>query len=283
MSQIDSKTRMLGILGRNISYTLSPIIHNFSLKQLELNQVYLPFDMSEDQIENFLDVFWSLGGVGLNVTTPYKEKVGTLIGASLGAVNTLYRGKKSWEGISTDGEGFYKGLCRLNQDLSRYKTVVILGNGGVVPSLVNFWSTQVEKSTFHILRRSEKKDAAFVKKLTTSNYDFHPFEPRALESLVRGKENILLVQATNAPRFGETLEKYVGALKGFSGIFVDLLYGERSALFDYARSHRIPSQDGIPMLIEQARLAQQTWWNGETASYAGIEAAIERELGLPCD
>ena len=43
---ISGTTRMLGLLGESISHTLSPLIHNYAIKQFELDQIYVPLDIS---------------------------------------------------------------------------------------------------------------------------------------------------------------------------------------------------------------------------------------------
>jgi shikimate 5-dehydrogenase len=64
-------------------------------------------------------------------------------------------------------------------------------------------------------------------------------------------------------------------MKTFRGVFVDLVYGQPSALLKVATEKGIPSQDGLPMLIEQARASQQYWW-GTSVPYSEILKELKK-------
>lgn len=267
---IDGKTRLLGVLGSPVSHSLSPKIHNFAISQFGLNQVYVPFDIPVKQIKAFMDLFWDMGGQGLNITTPYKEIVANLIqDPKFGSVNTLYRGERGWMGISTDGFGFERALTRLDTPLGGFSKIVFLGNGGAVSAILEHISREFETCPeVVILRRSSRKDREMLDHLPDGFpirlSDFNP-PHLAFEIGGRGGET-LLVQATSAPLFGDSLSGFADAMANFHGVFVDLIYGTPSAMLKKANLLGIPCQDGLPMLMEQARLSQERWW-GKSLSY----------------
>jgi shikimate dehydrogenase len=273
MNNIDGSTKLLGLIGKNISYTQSPAIHNFSAKYLGLNTVYLPFDLPPSAVEKFLDVFWNLGGIGLNITTPHKELVSTLTkNSDLSSVNTLYRGEKSWVSTSTDIEGLALGISHLGVDLHAFTRIVVLGNGGVVSALVDYLSKRFKSTPeVFILRRNLLRDENFRKPLAKGfKIDFLDFDPGAFARLVQGASGeTLVLQATNAPQQGDRLEAFAPHLQRFNGVLVDLNYKQTSALLDKARMRGIPCQDGLPMLVEQARASQMLWWQ-KAAPYKAI-------------
>ncbi|MCQ4344541.1 MAG: shikimate dehydrogenase, partial [Sulfolobales archaeon] len=49
MPQIGYSTKLLGVLGENISYTLSPAIHNYVFERLSIDAVYLAFDLKREK------------------------------------------------------------------------------------------------------------------------------------------------------------------------------------------------------------------------------------------
>ncbi|MEM0003614.1 MAG: shikimate dehydrogenase, partial [Thermoproteota archaeon] len=49
MFEINYSTKLFGVLGNNIQYTLSPIIHNYSFSKVGANAVYLAFDISKEK------------------------------------------------------------------------------------------------------------------------------------------------------------------------------------------------------------------------------------------
>ncbi len=282
MIRIDGKTRLLGILGNPVSHSLSPLIHNFSAAQLGINQVYVPFEAPYPQLNNFMSLMWDLGCVGFNVTTPYKEVVANLIpGAPGKSVNTVYRGSESWLGISTDGLGFARALNRLETPLAGFGKVVFLGCGGAVTAILEHITREFETCPeVVVLRRNPAMDAV-VKGRLPDGFPLRilDFVPQNLQREISGRGGeTLLVQATSAPLFGETLQMFADMMSSFHGVFVDLVYRTPSALLQKAGVQGIPCQDGLPMLIEQARLSQEFWWN-RSHSYDDIRNYISPNLG----
>ncbi|MBF0440885.1 MAG: hypothetical protein HQK54_03175 [Oligoflexales bacterium] len=281
---IDGNTRLLGIIGRGIGYTLSPLIHNTASIILGNNCVYLPYDISETWIKPFLDCFWELGGIGLNVTKPYKEIITkySVGNGSLSSINTLYRGVKGWESSSTDGPGFINGLKRLQFEFSDFGKIIFLGNGGAALGLLeHFVSLEGKRKQITILRKKREKDVVF-KKITESSEAFEikfgSLDPHFLNSELRdSSDTILLIQATSAPLEGQFLSDYANALCKFNGAFIDLVYGTPSLLLPRSRELGIACQDGLPMLVEQARLSESFWW-GECAPYEDLLHVVEDHL-----
>jgi shikimate 5-dehydrogenase len=106
--------------------------------------------------------------------------------------------------------------------------------------------------------------------------DFYDLEPQILrEVLAHAGRHSLLIQATSAPHFGDDLSRFVVSMQRFSGGFVDLVYGADSALYRAAKNLGIRCQNGLPMLIEQARLSQECWW-GRSVEYQAIEDHLLR-------
>ena len=260
-SAIDGNTKALGLVGQGIGYTLSPFIHNYAIERMAKNLIYLPFDISERSLNHFLEFFWDAGGIGFNVTTPHKGAVSKLItGHGLSSVNTVYRGEFGWEATSTDAVGFAAGLERLGKTLDVFTKIVILGSGGAVQALCDHFARRaIQANEITILARRPQS-------LTGSNSSVYQnvkiktLSSEQLSSTLTGSdEYTLLIQATNAPLKGDDLSALVPALKNFKGTFVDLVYGQPSALYYECLNRGLPTQDGEPMLIEQARASQRLW------------------------
>ncbi len=285
----------MGLLGKNISYTLSPVIHNAALSHFGINSVYLAYSLEPEKIPTFLDLAWHLGAVGFNVTKPHKELVARLFPESgLSSVNTLRRGSQTWEAYSTDGEGFGRGVERMGQPLESYKNFVVLGDGGASQAILSYliglldkWSHPAHQScTITVLSRkwdSLVKDNSFFAALTTQSekgncpfqLSLKPFQPNILkETLTQNSDQTLLIQATSAPQHGDMLDPFVPTIKHLKGAIVDILYDKPSNLYYKAMALDIPAQDGEAMLIEQARLSQELWW-GKSLSYEVIRREIK--------
>ncbi len=72
---IDPQTGCLGIFGKPLGHSLSPLLHNRTLQHLDLNYVYLPFEVETHNLPQAVAAVRSLGMAGVNVTIPYKEAV----------------------------------------------------------------------------------------------------------------------------------------------------------------------------------------------------------------
>lgn len=278
---VNGSTRLVGLIGQTISYSLSPLIHNTAAQMLQKNCVYVPCDAPGFAVKNLLDAFWDMGAVGFNVTTPHKNLVASLVpGHHLESVNTLYRGQSGWHAASTDGEGFARALDRLGTPLSGFSKVVFLGNGGVVMAILSYMAHELEgQLETVVLRRNAVRDHIY-RKMMPDNYEmrFLDFTPLELQKELLGRgSDTLVVQATDAPLRGDDLRAYAPSLEGFHGIVADLVYGKPSFILQKAKEIGLLSQDGLPMLIEQARLSQQFWWQ-ESAPYESLAHVVQTYL-----
>jgi len=275
---IDGETRLMGVIGEGISYTLSPRLHNAAATQLGVNIAYLRLDTPAAAVPALLDAAWHLGAVGFNVTTPHKGLIAGLTpGDGRSSVNTLYRGANWWEAESTDGEGFANGLMRLGRAFDSFTELVVIGAGGAVRAILSHRaSLGGALPKVRVLRRNAARDDLVRAALPAdADVTFADLTVEALAVALRGRgEGTLLIQATSAPQRGNDLVGLVPALAAFAGVVADLVYGQPSALYAAARAKGLPAQDGAAMLIEQARLSQMLWW-GRAATYEDLMACLK--------
>ena len=280
--QIDGSTKLLGLLGQNAFYTLSPSMHNRAIQIFGLDQIYMNFDLVQESVGTFLDLFWKLGGVGLNITKPHKNLVASLLpGGKLGSVNTLVRSSDGWLGYSTDGAGFAAGLERMDVNLEDIEHLVMMGSGGAAQSIIDYLVKLPQKKlqTIHVLRRGTHRDEQLMDlvsdkkiKLKFQNWSTSDLSKSLLHS--KDQKTLLVQGASVSSNLEPALKEFTSALAGYQGAFVDLIYDKPSALYFAALNSGIKAQDGLPMLIEQARLSQKLWW-GKAASYEDLVLAIK--------
>lgn len=132
---ISGSTRLLGIIGWPLTYTLSPCFQNAGLHAAGLDYAYLPFPVADADFDRALAGLRTLRVRGFNVTIPYKERILPLldaidpVAAAVGAVNTVVAGADNrWTGYNTDSDGFRAGLP--DPDALRGAACVITGAGG---------------------------------------------------------------------------------------------------------------------------------------------------------
>lgn len=258
-----SKEIRLALIGRHCSHSLSKEIHEFTLRTWQVPARYDVIDIPDHKLSSTLQSLWTQGYHGLNVTSPYKRRVAAYIGQNpQTAVNTLWRGKSFWCGASSDAYGFRKGLWHLGCRPEGLRKTVILGCGGVVPSLLKV----VGQSSIVILRRSLEQRIGGAR----TNVRYRELTPDALrEELEGASTDTLLVQATSAPLKGDDMAWLESAIQDFSGFLVELNYGKTSRLLAIARKRGMLCQDGLTMLIEQALRSQELWF-AKSANYEAI-------------
>lgn len=275
---IGALTRIMGLIGRDISHTLSPILHNAAMLELGIDGAYLAFDCQQSfPAGSFFDVMWDVGAFGFNVTVPYKELAArTFPNSGLTSINTIYRSGSGWATASTDGPGFLLGLNQLNLSLSDFDTVIYLGNGGAALALSETFVRQAPLLRHRVLRRNPLRDSIWRELCKGSDLELHDFSPLVLADLLARYPRSLLIQTTSAPLSGNDLRPMAQEIRSFRGAFVDLVYGKPSALLTRCRDLGVPSQDGIPMLVGQALIAEKLWW-GKGVAFEFLEKIARKQ------
>ncbi|MCI4060046.1 shikimate dehydrogenase, partial [Bacillus cereus] len=67
--------KLYGVIGNPIGHSMSPDIHNASLKDLSLDGHYHAFKVEEDDLEDAVKGIRALGVHGINVTVPHKVSI----------------------------------------------------------------------------------------------------------------------------------------------------------------------------------------------------------------
>lgn len=136
MRAISATTKLVGLFGHPVGHSLSPAMHNAAFAALDLDCVYMAFDIRPGDIERAMSALPALGLLGVNVTIPYKEAVLPLLdtvtpeAAHSGAVNTIVVDDGRLVGYNTDGVGFIRSLAEEAGEDPAGKTVLLLGAGG---------------------------------------------------------------------------------------------------------------------------------------------------------
>ena len=139
---ITARTRIAGVVGHPVRHSLSPVIHNAWIEAAGLDAAYLAFEPPAEGFEAFVQGL--RGGVilGLNVTTPFKERAFALAedpdpgAADVEAANLLLFGEDGRIAArSTDGAGLLAALAAAGCDPAA-GPVTVLGAGGAARSVV---------------------------------------------------------------------------------------------------------------------------------------------------
>ncbi len=126
------KKLRLGLVGKDVSKSLSEAMHTFILKSLGVECEYERFSVAPDDFDNAMRRL--MGDFdGFNVTIPYKRDVMEYLDEMKGdafafsAVNTVVTATRT--GYNTDGIGFLLMLRAANIEVEN-KKILVLGGGG---------------------------------------------------------------------------------------------------------------------------------------------------------
>ena len=145
----------LGVLGKDIGYSLSPKIHQEFAKQ---------FNYSVEV--NFVHEFFDNEGFGLNITKPFKHIVAKEFNPDVESINCIYG--KGTKACSTDGAGLLNDLESKKIDYQNMN-ILVYGLGGAATSILE--TINSDKKIF-ICNRTEKKSSELIgKKNNLDKYD----------------------------------------------------------------------------------------------------------------
>ena len=149
------------VIGNPIEHSLSPKLHNYWIKKNNIEAIYDKQKINEDELENIVSKIRINEIQGINVTVPFKNKIIPYLdqlsieAESTKSVNTIYMKNQLIIGHNTDMGGFELGLRKINYDIAG-KKILILGAGGVVPSII-FALYKMKVSKIYVSNRTKEK------------------------------------------------------------------------------------------------------------------------------
>ena len=149
------------VIGNPINHSLSPKLQNWWLKENNINATYDKIKLEDHEIKNFIQTIKEQKIAGCNVTVPFKKTVIPLLdklspeAEQTQSVNTITFEDGDLVGHNTDIAGFDSAIRKLNFSVNG-KKVLILGAGGVVPSII-FALQNMNVQEITISNRTKKK------------------------------------------------------------------------------------------------------------------------------
>ncbi len=134
--ELNAHTKLFAVLGHPVEHSLSPAMHNASLRALGMDAVYLAFDVAPDRLMAVLQGMAGMGVAGVNLTVPLKEVAFRGLSSlddsarRLGAVNTVEMRPEGMRGHNTDGYGILRAIDEAFHAGVRGLRVFVLGAGG---------------------------------------------------------------------------------------------------------------------------------------------------------
>ena len=245
------------VIGNPISHSLSPKLHNHWLEQNNINGVYEKIKLEENEIENFILKIKKQEINGCNVTVPFKKTVIPFLdklsieAEQTQSVNTICFHNGDLIGHNTDIGGFQKAINKLNYKIKN-KKILILGAGGVVPSII-FALSKMEVSKITVSNRTYKKAENLKSQFNKIN----------IVNWGEISEFDIIINATSLGLNNETINLNTENI-GDGKLFYDVIYNpsETNFLKDGKKLGN-QTENGKFMFVYQAFEAFKLWHNIE--------------------
>lgn len=262
-------TILTGLIGYPTEHSLSPVIHNYWMKQHGIDGAYKLFTTPSARLRQTA-LHMRRKVRGFNITVPHKESVMEYLdhidalATRIGAVNTVLVADEELSGTNTDAYGFLENLRHgCGGTLPDFSNVLILGAGGAARAAI------------------VALNDAGAGKITVSNRTLETAQKLAAEFGVSAcgwdvsgaclTDATLVVNTTslgmkNHPPLNLSLQ-HLGA----QAVVYDIVYNPlETSLLKAAKGRGNATVDGLGMLLFQAQKAFAIWH--------GIEPAVDEGL-----
>jgi shikimate dehydrogenase len=282
---LSGHTQPFAVLGHPIGHTLSPVMHNVALQALEMDAIYLAFDVAPERLMSTLPAMADMGFRGVNLTVPLKEVAFNGISdladtaSLLGAVNTVEFGPDGLRGHNTDGVGFLRAVDEAFGCDVAGKSVMLLGCGGAGRAVALTCARQgagrlilTDLDAERVARLSEEL------KTVNASLDILSVEASAEAWARSAREAELLVQATPVGMKPED-EPLLGKEAFEAGqMLLDLVYMyPETGLMTVAREAGAKVANGLGMLLHQGVRSFEIW-TGKTPPVERMREALEARV-----
>lgn len=287
MKQITGHTKLTGLLGSPVSHSISPMMHNESFQQLDLDYIYLAFDIELEKLETVVNGLRHMNVRGFNLTMPHKNAMCTLCDSLspaaqiIGAVNTVVNENGHFAGHTTDGTGYMRALREDGFDIIG-KKMTLLGAGGAATSIFVQAALDGVAEISIFSRRSPfferaEKIIHSLNERTSCKIRLYDFSD---ESILRREiaESAILVNGTSVGMAPNTSQSLITDTSMFHKdlIVSDVIYNPRETLLlKQAKEAGCRTQNGLYMLLYQGAEAFKLW----TGQDMPVEIVKEKYFG----
>ena len=268
--RIGARTAIYGVLGKPVTHSVSPAMHNAAFRASHQDAVYLPLAAAD--FEDFMTFADAAGLAGASVTAPFKvnafERADECdpVSRRIQSVNTLRREGAKWLGTNTDVTGFLRPLEAVMK--LRLVRATVLGAGGAARSVAVALASAGVRVTLSARREEQAQSVAA---LTGASVVPWPPDPATWD---------LLVNATpvgTAPNVDQSPLPDDYLFHGGSLVY-DLVYNPPvTRLLRDAERAGCRTMGGLDMLVAQAQ-AQFEWWTGQRPADRIMRAAALAQL-----
>ena len=242
------------VIGNPIDHSLSPKLHNYWIKKYNLDGAYDKKKVEDCDLKNLIFKIKTKEISGINVTVPFKNKIIPYLdrlsieAKKTQSVNMIYLKDNIIIGHNTDISGFELSIKKIKYNI-KGKKVLILGAGGVVPSIIEAL-TRMRSSHIYVSNRTKEKAVKLkelFENLTVIDWGEIPDFDMIINATSLGlkKNDIINLDLSNI---------------GKDKFFYDVIYNPKQTNFlQAAKKLGCENQNGKMMFIFQAFEAFKIW------------------------
>ena len=263
------------VIGNPIAHSKSPEIHQVFATQtgcaIRYGRQYCPDDAAS--FIAVVEAFFQGGGVGANVTVPFKQVAYELCLAQggvsehariAGAVNTLLLNQEMLNngaeinealyGDNTDGQGLVNHISSLGWQLEGAR-VAIIGSGGAARGAI-LPLIQAGILTLTIANRTVSKAIELITELSAASPAIEQHGIKSCATAELSGHFDVIINATSIGLSGETLPLSDNLSCNHA---YDMMYGRELPFLQHFATRGAQTSDGYGMLIGQAALSFERW------------------------
>ena len=280
------------VIGNPIAHSKSPEIHEqFAIQagiDISYQRQYCPDDAAS--FTAVVEAFFCGGGVGANVTVPFKQVAYDCCAArgglsehakTAGAVNTLLLNQALLEsgvpitealyGDNTDGQGLINHIMSMDWPLTDARVALIGAGGAARGVILPLFEAGINSLT--IANRTVSKAADLVNELSAASsvIDDQNIEVCATNELSGSFD--IIINATSIGLSGDTLplDNALNCQYAY-----DMMYGRPLPFLQHFAARGAQTSEGYGMLIGQAALSFERW-TGHTIDVAQATTALNKD------
>ena len=269
------------VIGNPIDHSLSPLLHNYWFKKYRFfDSIYEKKKVEKEDLKKIVEQIMREEIKGVNVTVPFKREIFNYIDAAphdaqlTKSINTLIKENNKVVGYNTDQQGFEISLEE-NEWVSKNKKVLIIGAGGVTPSILSSFIKVNGAEKIYLSNRTREK-AEELKKFWDKSLGNFQMKQNTIEIIDWGKKCELCDLVINTTSIGLTKDEKINFdFNDYNNkkevLFYDLIYNPRETNFlREAKVRGNKTMNGKMMFLWQAHLAFKMW--------TGVSPKIDDEV-----
>ncbi len=269
IEQIDTATRVYGVVGDPVGHSLSPAIMNAAMQRENVNGIYLA--LHAKTLKDLLTCVREIPLHGLSITMPYKQAIISHLDntdsqtTKIGACNTVVRAQDGkLYGFNTDAVGVVRPL---EQRITLEKAkILVLGAGGAARAAV--FGLKERGAEVYILNRSAAPAQTLARQARA----------RTIKRADLKKQNFDVIINATPVGMANTRESPLNAEEIKARYLFEMIYDpSETQLVKLARERGVEVIPGIEMFVHQAA-RQFEIWTGKPAPWDEMLSVVGAAL-----